>query len=214
MAITFLFINIPDTIIDWIDFILLVIAYFFLVIESYSLEKDERKFKKLKLLRYVAIILLIWQVFLTFIPSPTVTGPSPTVSEMALVLFFQLLMSTMYNNILSIILGISLVIFGYKNKELSGSTIYAAGILYVIGWVFIISTYIFVDLLALYGLLDSYYPFTFVYLMIWIINIALVMSAGLIFCYSCIIKRKLFITFSIAFLITTIIGPLFVIRII
>lgn len=185
---------------QWVFFIILIAAFFFLTIGCSDLKRSD--FEYTKLLYVAGLLLLIWKFVEIFIP--TVSGLSPTDSERLIGFIYSLfLMSGIIYITLHLILGIGFIKIGSKNRNPGGIIILLGGILYLLTWIINLVIVILQKyngwyhfpptiLLSIIGILN---------ILAWFIYIASLLATGLILIYSFIIKRALFIIFSILFFI-------------
>ena len=183
---------------QWVFFIILIVAFFILTIGSFDLKKND--FKSTKLLFFAGYLLLFWSVIEEFIP--TVSGVSPTDLERLLGFLYSLfLMSGIIYTTLHIILGIGLIKFGSKNRDPGGIVILLGGILYLVAW----TINPIIVILQKYG---GWYDPTLLSsitgilnILAWILYITSIIAAGVILIYSFLTKRVLFIIFGVLFFI-------------
>ncbi|MFX0140383.1 MAG: hypothetical protein ACFFDN_42485 [Candidatus Hodarchaeota archaeon] len=170
-----------------------ITTYIFLIIGSFNLKKDERKFKKVKVLSILGFILLIWRIIQLLLPNVRVISPTP----------FEKIFGFIYHSILFNIywalhlsLGISFGIFGSNNKEYTGRIILIAGILYAIagGLNITLTILINVDI----RLDPPYFHITYGMMVIFLLTIYIILlSSGiLILVFSILSKRILLIIFA------------------
>lgn len=183
---------------QWVFFIILIAAFFFLTIGCSDLKRSD--FDSTKLLFFAGLLLLIWKFVEIFIP--TVSGFSPTDSERLLGFIYSFfLMSGIIYTILHIILGVGFIKLGSKNRDPGGIVILLGGILYLVVWII----NLIIVILQKYGgwydpiLLSSISGMVFI--LVWILYITSIIAVGVILIYSFLTKRVLFIIFGILFFI-------------
>ena len=108
----------------WTMFILILLAYLFLILGSNDLKKHN--FVSTKLLFITGILLLIWYVLGQFIP--TISLVSPTTAERIIFFIYTLFLTsgTIYL-ILNMILGIGFIKLGSNNRDRRGTLILVGG---------------------------------------------------------------------------------------
>jgi hypothetical protein len=183
---------------QWLFFIILTAAFFFLIIGSSDLKKNN--FDSTKYLFFAGLLLLIWQIVRLL--RPVVSGVSPTNTERLLGFLYSLfLMGGIIYSSLHILLGISFVLLGRKNRDPGGIVIIFGGILYIIAWIL---NLIIVILSKYAGWFDPTFLVSIagmVEIFVWILYIANIIAALGILTYSFLTKRVLFIIFGVLFFI-------------
>ena len=201
MALDFEFQFLPYGIFNWIAFILLVSSLVFLFLGGLGQKKDLKKLSKL--LVFLGIVLLIWEIINLFIP--IVIGDSPTSSETTTGFIYEFLLFIIIPTLLHISLGIVFILFGLKNISPTGQIISLAGLFYFIA--------IFESLII--GTISTYFGWydpTFIdslesilKLMEWIMYISYLIAALFVIIYSAKLKSKFLLIYG---LLTLVVGTL------
>ena len=183
---------------NWVFFVILALAYVFLILGSSDLKK--KGFKSTKLLFVAGLFLLIWLVVYNFL-IPTVSGVSPSDMERFIGFLYSLfLMTGIIHVITHLILSIGIVKLGRNNRDPGGIIALLGGIIYLIAWII----YLILIILQKYGgwydpaFLGSIAPITEI--VVWIFYILVILATVLILIYSFLTKRPLFILFAVLFI--------------
>ncbi len=193
MTLDFEFQFLTYGILNWIAFILLVSSFVFLVLGSLDQKKDLKELSKL--LVFLGIVLLIWEIISLLIPN--VVGDSPTSSETTTGFIYDLLLFILVPNLLHIILGILFILFGVKNITPTGQIISLAGLFYFIA----MFESFFIGTISTYS---GWYDPTFIdslqsilKLMEWIMYISYLFAALLVIIYSAKLKSKFLLIYGL-----------------
>ena len=181
---------------QWLFYILLILAYIFLALGSNSLKNDNYNSTKLTLI--TGLLLLIWFLAELLI-IPTVSGSSPTDLERLLGYTYSLfLMTGIIYSTLHGILGVGFIKIGSDNRDKGGTVILVGGILYLLTWII---NSIIVILTKTGGWFGFPVPIGFILdILTWITYIVVIVATILIFIFSIIAKRALFIIFGVLYL--------------
>jgi hypothetical protein len=182
----------------WLSFILPIIAYAFLIVGAFDLKKDERQFGSVQFLSTMGIILLTWTIVSRFLPSIMFSSSYPDV----LVGFSYIMTLWLLNDTFFIMLGIAFLMFGSKNREHNGALMTAAGILFMVGWIFNMA---FSDIIYLIDVLLDPPLFdipSMLYTSSAYLTIILGLVAAILFLVYTIIIKKVFLIISSAFFVT------------
>ncbi|MFW9830093.1 MAG: hypothetical protein ACFFB4_07660 [Promethearchaeota archaeon] len=180
----------------WIFFILLTLAYLFLILGSKDLKKHN--FASTKLLFIIGIILLVWYI-LERLVIPSISLSSPTPMEIIIAYIYNLFLGFgIVYQVLHIILGIGFIKVGSNNREHGGTVILVGGILYLITWILNMVGNIILLTSAVFSIPI---PFGYIlYVLNWIAYVTMIAAVILIFIFSIFTKRALFIIFGSLFL--------------
>ncbi len=111
--------------------ILWVITYVFFVLGCIKLRKGERESKYISLLLIIGICVFSYNITTIFIPRVR-SVPPLTSAELNSAFVYDFTMGNSLNNAFLVLLGISFVYFGLKNRELSGYLLILAGIILIV----------------------------------------------------------------------------------
>ena len=185
------------SLIQWLFFILLLSSFLFLILGSNDLKKND--YNSTMILFLAGIFLLVWRALYLFIPN--ISGISPTDMERLLGFIYSfILMSGLINVVLYMLLGIGCIKLGSKNRDNGGIVVLLGGIFFLVAWIF----NLIVIILQKYG---GWYNLTFLFeilgileILSWFVLVISLFAVVLIFVYSIMIKRPLFIVFAVLFL--------------